>query len=198
MWYNTQMKARPKRYQSSRARNTYQNTPPIISVNPRERLMNMHKRQKLRDLLIDRFSHKYNLGRNSHLIEGEITKFLQQEKLNDVDLQRLDERIKRIISQSISHKNLKDTLTKNLNYNQQSENEQPQTFQKEESIYPANYQPPAESNLNQNRLSNKNDNNKSKFRAASYQNNSRPISSQTYIRNDKINLAKKKKQIQQP
>ena len=198
MWYNTQMKAKPKRFQSSRARNTYQNTAPINSVNPRERLMNMQKRQKLRDLLIDRFSHKYNLGRNSHLIEDEITKFLQQEKLNDVDLQRLDARIKRIISQSVSYKNLKDTLTKNLNYNQQSENEQPQAFKKEESIYPANYQPPAESTLNQKRLSNINDNNKSKLRSASYQNNSRPISSQTYIRNDKINLAKNKNKYNNP
>ena len=58
MWYNTQMKAKPKRYQSSRARNTYQNTSLINSVNPRERLMNTQKRQKLRYLLIDRFSQK--------------------------------------------------------------------------------------------------------------------------------------------
>ena len=164
-------------------------------VNPRERLMNTQKRQKLRNLLIDRFSHKYNLGKNSHLIEGEITKFLQQEKLNDVDLQRLDARIKRIISQNVSQKNLKDSLTKNLNYNQQSEEQPlPQTFQKEESIYPANYQPPQESTVNQARF-NKNiqDNNKSKLRSASYKNNSRPLSSQTYIRNDNINLAKNKK-----
>ena len=195
MWYNTQMKAKPKRYQSSRTRNQYQKHPLMQQVNPRERLMNSQKRQKLRDLLIDRFSHKYNLGKNSHLIEGEITKFLQQEKLNDVDLQRLDARIKRIISQNVSQKNLKDSLTKNLNYNQQSEEQPlPQTFQKEESIYPANYQPPQESTVNQARF-NKNlkDNNKSKLRAASYQNNSRPLSSQTYIRNDNINLAKNKK-----
>ena len=190
MWYNTQMKAKPKRYQSSYQRNRYQNFDGKKIVNPRERLMNTQKRQKLRDLLIDKFSHKYHLGRNSSLIEDEITKFLQQEKLNDVDLQRLDNRIKRIISQDISQRNLKDTLTKTLNYNQQNENEQKQDLNlpQEESIYPANYKPP-ESTINQP---------KSNLRSASYQNNSRPLSSQTYIRNDKLNLSKNKNKYKNP
>jgi hypothetical protein len=184
------MKAKPKRYQSSYQRNRYQNFDGKKIVNPRERLMNTQKRQKLRDLLIDKFSHKYHLGRNSSLIEDEITKFLQQEKLNDVDLQRLDNRIKRIISQDISQRNLKDTLTKTLNYNQQNENEQKQDLNlpQEESIYPANYKPP-ESTINQP---------KSNLRSASYQNNSRPLSSQTYIRNDKLNLAKNKNKYKNP
>ena len=200
MWYNTQMKTKPKRYQSCRNRNEAQNIKTHNVVNPRERLMNTQKRQKLRDLLIDRFSHKYNIGNNTYLIEDEITKFLQQEKLNDVDLQRLDARIKRIISQNISQKNLKESLTKNLNYNQQSENEQNQiNLQQEESIYPTNYQPPIESTINQSQLKNANLNksNKSNLRSASYK-NARPLSSQTYIRNDKINLAKDKSKYKSP
>ena len=200
MWYNTQMKTKPKRYQSCRYRNDAQNIKTHNVVNPRERLMNTQKRQKLRDLLIDRFSHKYNIGNNTYLIEDEITKFLQQEKLNDVDLQRLDARIKRIISQNISQKNLKESLTKNLNYNQQSENEQNQlNLEHEESIYPTNYQPPIESTINQSQLKNANLNksNKSNLRSASYK-NARPLSSQTYIRNDKINLAKDKSKYKSP
>jgi len=200
MWYNTQMKTKPKRYQSCRNRNEAQNIKTHNVVNPRERLMNTQKRQKLRDLLIDRFSHKYNIGNNTYLIEDEITKFLQQEKLNDVDLQRLDARIKRIISQNISQKNLKESLTKNLNYNQQSENEQNQlNLEHEESIYPTNYQPPIESTINQSQLKNANLNksNKSNLRSASYK-NARPLSSQTYIRNDKINLAKDKSKYKSP
>ena len=200
MWYNTQMKTKPKRYQSCRYRNDAQNIKTHNIVNPRERLMNTQKRQKLRDLLIDRFSHKYNIGNNTYLIEDEITKFLQQEKLNDVDLQRLDARIKRIISQNISQKNLKESLTKNLNYNQQSENEQNQlNLEHEESIYPNNYQPPIESTINQSQLKNANLNksNKSNLRSASYK-NARPLSSQTYIRNDKINLAKDKSKYKSP
>ena len=200
MWYNTQMKTKPKRYQSCRNRNEAQNIKTQNVVNPRERLMNTQKRQKLRDLLIDRFSHKYNIGNNTYLIEDEITKFLQQEKLNDVDLQRLDARIKRIISQNISQKNLKESLTKNLNYNQQSENEQNQlNLEHEESIYPTNYQPPIVSTINQSQLKNANLNksNKSNLRSASYK-NARPLSSQTYIRNDKINLAKDKSKYKSP
>ena len=200
MWYNTQMKTKPKRYQSCRNRNEAQNIKTHNVVNPRERLMNTQKRQKLRDLLIDRFSHKYNIGNNTYLIEDEITKFLQQEKLNDVDLQRLDARIKRIISQNISQKNLKESLTKNLNYNQESENEQNQlNLEHEESIYPTNYQPPIVSTINQSQLKNANLNNsnKSNLRSASYK-NARPLSSQTYIRNDKINLAKDKSKYKSP
>ena len=90
MWYNTQLKAKPPRNYSSTGRHQFQSSLGKDIVNPRERLMNTQKRQKLRDLLIERFAQKYNLGKNRILIEGEITRFLQQEKLNDVDLQRLD------------------------------------------------------------------------------------------------------------
>ena len=205
MWYNTKMKTRPQRYQSSRIRNNYKNPAISSMVNPRERLMNTQKRQKLRDLLIDRFSKKYNLSKNTFIIEDEITKFLQQEKLNDVDLQRLDGRIKRLISQNISQKNLKDSLTKNLNYNQQYENNQnppvDANFAQEESIYPANYQPPAESTVNPPRINNNiKQNNKSNLRSASYQNqkNLRPLSSQTYIRKDNLDLNKNKNKYKNP
>ena len=203
MWYNNQLKRKAPRSQSIRYQNKYKCSQSQNLVNPRERLMNTQKRQKLRDLLIDRFSQKYNIGKDKYLIEGEITKFLQQEKLNDVDLQRLDARIKRIISENVSQRNLKSNLTKSLNYNQQPENEQNQNlnsnFQEEESIYPANYQPPAESTLNQPRYNNYvNQQNKSNIRSASSKNNTRPLSSQTYIRNDKIDLAKNKNKYKSP
>ena len=157
MWYNTQLKAKPPRNYSSTNRHKFQSSLGQDIVNPRERLMNTNKRQKLRDLLIDRFSQKYNLGKNRILIEGEITRFLQQEKLNDVDLQKLDAKIKRIITQDISKKNLKKTLTENLNYNKPLiENDMNNINQvEEENIYPTNYQPPiTSSTLNQNQNQN--------------------------------------------
>ena len=196
MWYNTQMKAKPPRNYSSKLRNNFQSSLGKEIVNPRERLMNTQKRQKLKELLIDRFSKKYNLGKNRILIEGEITRFLQQEKLNDVDLQRLDAKIKRIITQDISKKTLKKTLTENLNYNQplteidnnmtDLNNIKPE----EESIYPTNYQPPKESQINSNNL-----------RAKSSQpnnNNLRPLSSQTYIPQEKLNLYKTRTKYKTP
>ena len=192
MWYNTQLKAKPPRNYSSTVRHKFQSSLGKDIINPRERLMNTQKRQKLRELLIDRFSQKYNLGKNRILIEGEITRFLQQEKLNDVDLQRLDAKIKRIISQDFSKKNLKKTLTENLNYNQplnendiNNQNIKPD----EENIYPTNYQPPLESTLNKsaNPQSQLNNNN-----------NLRPLSSQTYIPQQKLNLYKNRTKYKNP
>ena len=187
MWYNNQRKTRAQRCQSSHYRTDYQKYQPQKFVNPRERLMNNQKRQKLRELLIDRFAKKYNISKNKEIIEGEITKFLQQEKLNDVDLQRLDRRIQKIISENNAQKNLKSTLTRELNYNQQpdlqpeiEQNQKLKSNIQEESIYPTNYCPPIKSK------------NTAKQRSSTYDKNIRPLSSQTYIRNDKIDLNKNK------
>ena len=199
MWYNTQLKAKPPRNYSSSGRHQFQSSLGKDIVNPRERLMNTQKRQKLRDLLIDRFAQKYNLGKNRILIEGEITRFLQQEKLNDVDLQRLDARIKRLITQDITKKQLKKTLTENLNYNQPI-NEHDINNQnnlnispEEENIYPTNYQPSMNPSLNQA-------NNKANIRSNSQQANNtlRPLSSQTYIPQQKLNLYKDRTSYQKP
>ena len=70
MWYNTQLKAKPPRNYSSTVRHKFQSSLGKDIINPRERLMNTQKRQKLRELLIDRFAQKYNLGKNRILIEG--------------------------------------------------------------------------------------------------------------------------------
>ena len=192
MWYNTQLKAKPPRNYSSTVRHKFQSSLGKDIINPRERLMNTQKRQKLRELLIDRFAQKYNLGKNRILIEGEITRFLQQEKLNDVDLQRLDAKIKRIISQDFSKKNLKKTLTENLNYNQplnendiNNQNIKPD----EENIYPTNYQPPLESTLNKSANPQSQLNNNK---------NLRPLSSQTYIPQQKLNLYKNRTKYKNP
>ena len=199
MWYNTQLKAKPPRNYSSTGRHQFQSSLGKDIVNPRERLMNTQKRQKLRDLLIDRFAQKYNLGKNRILIEGEITRFLQQEKLNDVDLQRLDAKIKRLITQDITKKQLKKTLTENLNYNQPI-NEHDINSQnnlnispEEENIYPTNYQPSMNPSLNQA-------NNKANIRSNSQQANNtlRPLSSQTYIPQQKLNLYKDRTRYQKP
>ena len=196
MWYNTQIRAKPPRNYSSTNRHKFQSTLGTYIINPRERLLNTNKRQKLRDLLIDRFSSKYNLGKNRMLIEGEITKFIQQEKLNDVDLKRLDARIKRIISEDINQKNLKKNLTENLNYNQpidyEKEKDLNTNLNQEESIYPNNYQPPLNSTLNQN--------NQTNLRSNSYQpnNSARPLSSQTYIPQSNLNLYKTRNKFSSP
>ena len=82
----------------------------IIS-NPRERLMNLQKREKLKGLLITKFMQKYGIKHPENYLESEINKFLQGEKLNDADLQRLDSKIHKLLLQDKSKfNNLQDTL----------------------------------------------------------------------------------------
>ena len=82
--------------------------------NPKERLLNFQKRQKLKDLLISKFMNKYGLKEPEPRLEGEVTKFLQGEKLTDVDLQRFDAKLKKMFQIRGDNQNLKSTLTRSL------------------------------------------------------------------------------------
>ena len=71
-------------------------------INHRESLLNLQKRQKLKDLLITKFMQKYGIKNAELILEEEIAKFLQGEKLNDKDLKRLDIKIKKLLSEKVS------------------------------------------------------------------------------------------------
>ena len=119
----------------------------VIS-NPRERLMNIQKREKLKNLLITKFMQKYGIKHPEQYLENEINKFLQGEKLNNNDLQKLDAKIHRILIENKGFSNLQDTLNASL-----SQNTIP--HQNNESIYPNNQIPNmninlTEENINQN------------------------------------------------
>ena len=86
----------------------------IKILNQRERLLNMQKRQKLKDLLITKFMQKYKIKNYEKVMEEEITKFLQGEKLNEQDLKRLDLKIKGLLKENASKERLKQKLTKSL------------------------------------------------------------------------------------
>ena len=86
-------------------------------INPRERLLNLQKRQKLKDLLITKFMQKYGIKHPEELLEGEITKFLQGEKLTDADLKRLDAKVKKLLQERAAKEKLKSTLTQSLQEN---------------------------------------------------------------------------------
>ena len=83
-------------------------------VNQRERLLNLQKRQKLKDLLITKFMQKYKIKNYEKILEDEITKFLQGEKLNEQDLKRLDIKIKGLLKEKTSKERLKEKLTQSL------------------------------------------------------------------------------------
>ena len=85
-------------------------------INPKERLMNLQKRKKLKDLLIHKFMDKYSIKYNDQMLENEISNFIQKEKINDVDLQRLDNKIKRMLRNNSAKNILKSELTANLQH----------------------------------------------------------------------------------
>jgi hypothetical protein len=89
------------------------------SLDPRERLVNMQKRDKLKSLLITKFMKKYGIKNPEKLLHDEITKFLEGEKLTDADLKRLDEKLRKLLAEKERNetlrKNLTETNTQNLN-----------------------------------------------------------------------------------
>jgi len=84
------------------------------SVNPREKLINVQKREKLKGLLITKFMKKYGIKNVENILQQEISKFLEGEVLTDADLKRLDEKLRKILEESQENENLKRNLTSNL------------------------------------------------------------------------------------
>ena len=83
-------------------------------VSHRERLLNLQKSQKLKDLLITKFMQKYGIKNPEKFLEDEITKFLQGQKLTDADLKRLDFKVKKLLNEKACKDNLKNKLTQSL------------------------------------------------------------------------------------
>ena len=104
-------------------------------VNPHERLINLQKREKLKGLLITKFMKKYGINHPEKILEDEINKFLQGEKLNDADLQRLDAKIRRLLMEKKNNQSLKSTLTNDPNANTNNFDNTLQSQQPQESIY---------------------------------------------------------------
>ena len=69
---------------------------PRALINPRVCLMNQPKRQKLKKLLMTKFIEKYNIKDPNEFLDLVVTQFIQGEKLNDIDLKKLDIKINRL------------------------------------------------------------------------------------------------------
>ena len=65
-------------------------------INPRECLINQPKRQKLKNLLMTKFMQKYNIKDPNEFVDLVLTQFIQGERLNDIDLKKLDLKICRL------------------------------------------------------------------------------------------------------
>ena len=89
------------------------------TINPKARLLNMQKREKLKNLLIQKFMIKYNIKNPDEVLEPVLSRFVQSEHLNDIDLKRLDLKIQNLIKNKRAKDTLKSKLTQDL---QETEN----------------------------------------------------------------------------
>ena len=129
MYYNDFRTAKPsiRRRELSAAR-------PTIRPYPKQRLLNLQKRQRLKELLIEKFEQKYNVKNPGEVLEPVITKFLQQEKLNDTDLKLLDIRIKNLLKDKSYKDNLKSNMIRNLQEIQINEPAKTEAITEDKSI----------------------------------------------------------------
>ncbi len=81
----------------------------------KDRLINIQKREKLKGLLITKFMKKFWIKDPEILLENEIKKFLEGEKLTDLDLKHLDEKIRWILNNSNAHEILRRDLSNEIN-----------------------------------------------------------------------------------
>ena len=84
-----------------------------------DKLINIQRREKLKNLLIIKFMKKYGIKDPESLLQGEITNFLKNEQLNESDLKRLDEKIKALLSKKNEEENLRQDLSKEPSHNNQ-------------------------------------------------------------------------------
>lgn len=153
MFYNTYRATK-----SAMRRRELSATRPRVFVNPKERLLNLQKRQKLKELLITKFTQKYSVKNPKEILEPVINDFIQQEKLNDNDLKRLDIKIKNLLRDKITKDNLKSTLTHNLQDMQSTHNDI-----KNELNNDNNQASIIENNTLNNNIGNQNTNNNNEF-----------------------------------
>ena len=83
---------------------------PRSLINPRECLINQPKRKKLKNLLMTKFIEKYNIKDPNEFLDLVLTQFIQGEKLNDIDLKKLDLKINRLNKEFNNKSERKNTL----------------------------------------------------------------------------------------
>ena len=104
------------------------------TINPKARLLNMQKREKLKNLLIQKFMIKYNIKNPDEVLEPVLSRFVQSEHLNDIDLKRLDLKIQNLIKNKHAKDTLKSKLTQDL---QETENNNTEKIAKKSDSPPS-------------------------------------------------------------
>ena len=108
-----------------RAQSTLTIRPKTLN-NKRDTKINMQRREKLSQLLIEKLMHKLNIpSTNRIIVQKDVEKLLQKENINEKDFKQLEKTIKNKLSSINSQKILKNNLKKKQNIN---------NFENEENI----------------------------------------------------------------
>ena len=89
-------------------------------INPREKLLNVQKRERLKGLLITKLCRKYGIEHPEEILEDEVERFLTGEKLTEADIQRLDTKIRNLLIERGKLGNINNNLN-NINITNQSQ-----------------------------------------------------------------------------
>jgi hypothetical protein len=82
----------------------------LSGSNTQQKLANIQKREKLKGLLITKFMKMLGIKSPEKLLEDEISKFLQREKLTELDLKKLEERVVKLLAEKKNQETLKQNL----------------------------------------------------------------------------------------
>ena len=89
----------------------------------KEKIINIQKREKLKELLVKKFMKKFGISNNFSLLEQEISKFLEGENLNESDLIKFEEKLRIVLMDLKKTESLKSGLLNNENNNSLQINE---------------------------------------------------------------------------
>ena len=76
-------------------------------------IINYEKREKLKELLVQKFQKKYHLQNNEKFVEEEVKNFLHKEILNENDLKQLDQKIQLLVNKKKNIIDLENKLKNN-------------------------------------------------------------------------------------
>ena len=86
----------------------------------RARLIELQKKEKLKGLLITKFCRKYGIIHPEKNLEDEISKFVQGGKLTDLELKKLEEKIRKLLREKKLNNSYQANLTEGNFYSGQN------------------------------------------------------------------------------
>lgn len=105
---------------------------PKIRGTPSATPINMQKREKLKNLLVEKFMKKFACN-DYNLVEKEVSTFIQKEKLTEIELKQFEERLKKKLHQKNESEILKN------NFEQQTETRNNEEGNNADEPYMNNY-----------------------------------------------------------